>query len=93
MPSQSAAGFDPSSLIALVTGLGAQTKVLLGLMENPLTRRTEKVDLDRARIFISTLEMLASKTKGNLTSDEERFLSQILTDVRLSYVKVSENKT
>lgn len=44
------------------------------------------VDLDHARLFIDTLEMLAAKTRGNLAKDEEQFLQRTLTNVRMAFV-------
>ncbi len=43
------------------------------------------VDLAMARQTIEILEMLEHKTQGNLTGEEERILSQVLTDLRDAY--------
>ncbi len=80
-------GFDPSSFVALVSGLGAQAKILMGLMENPISGQYEDQDLSRARTLISTVEMLSDKTKGNLSDEEQRFLMAVLTDLRMRYVE------
>lgn len=47
-------------------------------------------DLEAASLFIDTLEMLAEKTKGNLSSHEAEFLQQSLTTLRLYYVETVE---
>lgn len=47
-------------------------------------------DLDLARTDIDLLGLLQDKTKGNLTGDEERLLSQALTDLRMRYVEVTK---
>jgi hypothetical protein len=47
-------------------------------------------DLEAASLFIDTLEMLAEKTKGNLSSHEAEFLQQSLTTLRLYYVEAVE---
>ena len=78
--------YDPSSFVALATGLGAQAQILLGVIENPITKKKEEVDLERARNVIALLEMLEEKTKGNLTSDEAGFLTRILADLRMRWV-------
>src|SRR6478735_7298229 len=44
------------------------------------------VDLLLARQEIDLLGILEEKTKGNLTGDEERLLSQILFDLRTRYL-------
>jgi len=38
-----------------------------------------------ARQTIDTLEMLAGKTRGNLTRDEEKLLESILYELRIRY--------
>lgn len=45
--------------------------------------------LDLARQTIDILGLLHDKTKGNLTGEEERLLSQALVDLRLRFVEVS----
>ncbi len=87
---QTKTAFDPSSFVALVSFLGAQAQLFLGLMDNPLTGKRETPDPARARSFIATLEMLESKTKGNLTEEEDRFLTTILTDLHVRFAQVSD---
>lgn len=43
-----------------------------------------------AKQNIEILSMLQSKTKGNLTLDEAKFLENILTEVRLRFVEASK---
>jgi hypothetical protein len=50
----------------------------------------DQKDLDLARTDIDLLGLLQEKTKGNLTGDEERLLSQALTDLRMRYVEVTK---
>jgi hypothetical protein len=44
------------------------------------------IDLALARQEIDLLGILEEKTRGNLTGDEERLLSQILFDPRTRYL-------
>lgn len=44
-----------------------------------------EVDLPMAKQTIEILEMLELKTQGNLTGEEERILSQVLSDLRDAY--------
>lgn len=46
----------------------------------------QSVDLALARQEIDLLGILEEKTRGNLTGEEERLLSQILFDLRTRYV-------
>jgi Domain of unknown function (DUF1844) len=58
----------------------------LGDIPNPTTQQREK-DLPAAKQMIDLLGILEDKTKGNLASDEERLLRQLLLDLRLRYVR------
>ena len=44
-------------------------------------------NLDTARHFIDTLEMLEKKTAGNLEQDEQRLLDEVLHQLRMSYMQ------
>jgi hypothetical protein len=79
--------YDPASFVALATGLGAQAQILLGVIENPLSKTKEPVDLERAKNVIALLEMLDEKTKGNLTGEETAFMARILADLRMRWVE------
>jgi hypothetical protein len=49
-------------------------------------------DLPMARQTIDLLAMLQDKTRGNLSGDEERALSQALYDLKSRFVEVSKAK-
>jgi hypothetical protein len=69
----------------LVTMLHALAWQQMGKMKNPLTDKVE-VNLEGARNFIDSLEMLHQKTNGNLSPEEERLLSDLLKELRLNYI-------
>jgi len=48
------------------------------------------IDLLGARQAIDTLGLLQEKTKGNLTSAEENFLQNVLYELRMAYVEVTQ---
>jgi uncharacterized protein DUF1844 len=48
-----------------------------------------RIDLIGARQTIDTLGLLQEKTKGNLTSAEEHFLQNVLYELRMAYVEVT----
>jgi hypothetical protein len=60
--------------------------VHLGKMVHPGTGKIER-NLEAARVSIDLLGMLSAKTKGNLSPDEDRLLSQVLTTLRMNYVE------
>ncbi|HSW54088.1 MAG TPA: DUF1844 domain-containing protein [Ignavibacteriaceae bacterium] len=57
----------------------------MGKIKNPVTDRVER-NLEHAKIYIDTLDMLLAKTKGNLSEYEEKFLIESLKDLKLNYV-------
>jgi hypothetical protein len=61
----------------------------LGEAPHPEDGRIEK-NLPLAKQNIDLLGLLEEKTKGNLTGDEERLLSQVLFDVRMRYVELTK---
>ncbi len=59
--------------------------IYMGKFVNPGTGKLER-NLDAARFTIDLLGMLDEKTRGNLSKDEETFLRQVLTTLRLNYL-------
>ena len=51
----------------------------------------EEPDLPSARHAIDMLAMLADKTRGNLSVEEQRLLENSLTELRFRFVQVSED--
>jgi hypothetical protein len=62
--------------------------LFLGQIPNPKTGEAE-VNLDLARMFIDQLAMIQEKTRGNLTSEETKVLSNALSNLQMAYVEVS----
>jgi len=51
-----------------------------------------RVSLPMAKQTIDLLGLLEEKTKGNLTGEEERLITQILFDLRMRYVEKSKSE-
>jgi len=66
--------------------------MLLGRTPHPETGKTVR-DLEAAQLFISQLEMLETKTKGNLTRNEEQLLKQSLMSLRMAFVEAVKDPT
>ena len=64
--------------------------MFLGKMPHPQTHELVK-DLEAAQMFIEQLEMLESKTKGNLNKQEESLLKQSLMSLRLTFLEEMES--
>ena len=57
----------------------------LGKVKNPATDNIER-NLEQAQAMIDMFDMLKEKTKGNLTTEEEKFLSNLAQELKLNYV-------
>ncbi|MHC4647225.1 MAG: DUF1844 domain-containing protein [Planctomycetota bacterium] len=73
---------------ALLSMLVTQTFFALGLLHVEGQDKREP-DLELAKYNIDMLETLEEKTKGNLTDEEDTVLTNMLSQVRMSYVKVA----
>src|SRR6059058_1679877 len=62
--------------------------LFLGQIPNPKTGEPE-VNLDLARMFIDQLAMIQEKTRGNLTNEEAKVLSNALSNLQMAYVEVA----
>ena len=75
----------------LVLSLSHSALLHLGDAPDPASGTTS-VDLPMARQSIDLISMLQDKTRGNLTGEEERTLSQALYDLRMRYVEVTKSR-
>ncbi len=75
---------DPH-LLQLVLSMQAGAMQQMGKIASPMTGKIER-DIEMAKFSIDILGMLETKTKGNLSDDEERFLGRVLYELRLNFV-------
>lgn len=66
--------------------LSLSTSALMQMGDAPDDDATAP-DLNLARQTIDLLGVLEDKTRGNLTGEEERLLHQVLTDLRVRFVR------
>jgi hypothetical protein len=69
----------------LLSLLATQASLALGA-PHPMTGEAHD-DVEMARTMISMIEVLKTKTKGNLARDEERTLDEILYQLRMEFTK------
>jgi len=69
--------------------LATQGMINLGEIKDPISQQS-KLDPAGARLFIDLLEVLQKKTGGNLTPDEEGFLTEIVSNIKKVYEKKIE---
>lgn len=74
-----------ASFSMLIMSVASSAAMALGLTPNPQTGETQK-DKNMARFNIDLLIILKSKTKGNLTAEEEQFLNSLITDLQMKFV-------
>ena len=83
------ADLQTALFLDLVAQHAEMALMFLGRVPHPQTG--EKVqDLETARLFISQLEMIEAKTKGNLSPREAALLKQGLMATRMAFVEVVE---
>ena len=75
----------------LLMSLSTPAMLQLGLVEDPEQGRFP-ADLEAARHTIDLLGVLEEKTRGNLAPDEKQLLEQLLSELRLLFVRVSEGE-
>ena len=87
------AGFPipPPTFEFLVFSLKMQAEMRLGLV-NFGEEKDASPDLPSARHAIDLLAMIAEKTKGNLSIEEQRLIENSLTELRFRFVQISEQK-
>jgi hypothetical protein len=79
----------PPTFEFLVFSLKTQAELRLGILS--YGEKPEQPDLRASRHAIDLLGMIAEKTRGNLSLDEQRLIENALTELRFRYVQVSED--
>lgn len=69
-----------------------QAQMQLGLLKFHEGDEENEVNLPLARHSIDLLGMLQEKTKGNLTTEEQRLLENGVTELRFRFVQVSDEQ-
>ncbi len=75
----------PLSFSTFLTSLGYQTLMHLGELPHPETKETH-LDLAAAKETIDLLILLASKTQGNRTPEEDELLKSLLSELQMKFV-------
>ena len=85
------AGFPlpPATFEFLVYSLKTQAEMRLGLLAFG-EDQAGPPDFPSARHAIDLLAMIAEKTKGNLSMEEQRLIENSLTELRFRFVQASE---
>ncbi len=81
----------PPSFLSFVSDLGVQAMLALGLMEIKGAGGPKR-DLPAAAYTIDLLGILQEKTRGNLAPEEKVHLDDLLTNLRIAYVKGAQEE-
>ena len=72
----------------LVESLASQALLYMGAMRDPMGQVHQ--DLQQAQTMIEMLGMIEEKTKGNLSKEESEMLKQVLDEVRMHFVRITQ---
>src|ERR1700730_979746 len=80
----------PTNIEFLTASLKMQAEVQLGLFHFGEEKDRPQPNFPLARHSIDMLAMLVEKTKGNLTTEEQRLIENSVTELRFRYIQVLE---
>ena len=78
------------SFNAFVVSLATTAAVHFGDVADPASGQKATANLAAAGHVIEMLALLQDKTQGNLTPEEERFLHQVLFELRMRFVEAKK---
>ena len=81
----------PVTFSSFIISLGSSSLMLMGEQLDP-QQPSMPVNLPQAKEIIDLLSVLEDKTKGNLTSDEQTVLRDMLYALRMKYVTLAPPK-
>ena len=78
----------PVTFASFVISLGSSSLMLMGEQLDP-HQAPMPVNLPQAKEIIDILSLLETKTKGNLTADEQSVLTDMLYALRMKFVELT----
>jgi len=73
----------------LISTFATQAALGLGQIPNPTTNETS-TDLPHAKFAIDMLQLIEGKTTGHRTEEEDKFLADVLYQLRMVYIEASK---
>jgi len=77
------------SFVEMIQMIVLQASVGLGAVQDPQTGQRVSTNLPVAKHYIDLLEVLQTKTKGNLDDNEEALIDATLHELRMAFVQVA----
>lgn len=81
----------PATFEFFVLSMKMQAEMSMGLIHFGEEKDRPKPDMRVARHSIDLLSMIAEKTRGNLSLEEQRLIENSLTELRFRFVQVNES--
>ncbi len=76
----------------LISSIVHSVWVALGKTKSPITNKLEK-NLPQASVNIDMLDMLYKRMDGNLSEKEETYVSHLLHELKMNYLKEQKNES
>jgi len=86
MDKESKEPIPPLDFSSIVLPFFTQALIKLGQIKDPIVNKEDE-NLVLAKRLIDLLDLLNERTKGNLKSEEEKFLSSCLHQLRMAYLE------
>ena len=83
-------GKEQQLFMYLVGTFQSSAWIALGKMKNPMTDKIER-NLEQASYYIDLLDMLQSKTKGNVSEYEEQMLINTVSELKMNFIDEQKN--
>jgi hypothetical protein len=80
------------SFTTFVLSLAGSAAVHFGDLADPASGDRAEPNLEGASQMIEILSLLEEKTRGNLTAEERQVLEQVLYELRVRFVEVSDGR-
>ena len=80
--------YPPIDFMTFIMSLSTSALIYLGEIPDPVDNEKKKI-IPLAKQMIDLISMLDEKTKGNLTADEEKYMENILYELRMVFIKAT----
>jgi uncharacterized protein DUF1844 len=84
----SAEEYPPIDFMSFIMSLSTSALIYMGEVPDPVDNEKKKI-IPMAKQMIDLISMLNDKTKGNLTDDEEKYMENILFELKMVFVKAT----
>lgn len=81
----------PIDFMSFIMSLSTSALIYLGEVPDPVDNERKKI-IPMAKQMIDLISLIMEKTKGNLTVDEEKYMENILFELRMLFVKASSKQ-